>query len=264
MGLHEMRAGLLLAAAFLGWASAQSGDCKTCTRFMTSLAENLDSETAFVTMQDSFRSTLCSALPDESMAKTCMSGINGIGKEVSRCALLMLNLPAMCSHPSIGLCPATDNATTFANKQVAGCNWWNRKEAKKDCAVCTHMVSGKSILTSNQRQMKDLMFLAKKQICDFMDDPAKCKSLVDKHGSAAVGLMTAQYQPDMFCCDIGFCEGIVTSEEDYQRYATMRKSGADLNVFKNSLESADQPNAVGSAGSAFGKGLGGDVAVSKE
>ena len=57
-------------ALIVASAAAQSGDCKTCTRFMTSLQENFDSETAFTTVQDSFRSTLCSALPDESMVKT--------------------------------------------------------------------------------------------------------------------------------------------------------------------------------------------------
>ena len=88
----------------------------------------------------------------------------------------MLNLPAMCSHPSIGLCPAVDNSTTYSGKSVAGCNWWNRKESKKDCAACTHMVAGKGVLTSNPKQLKDLMFLAKKQICDFLDDPAQVRS----------------------------------------------------------------------------------------
>lgn len=74
--------------------------------------------------------------------------------------------------------------------------------------------------------------------------------------------MSGQYQPDLFCCDIGYCEGIVTSEEDFQRYATLRKSGADLNVFKNSLEGAESPAAtVGAGNSAFGQGVGGDVSV---
>jgi hypothetical protein len=84
----------------------------------------------------------------------------------------MLNLPAMCSHPTIGLCPATDNSTSYASRQVAGCNWWNRKESKKDCAVCTHMVGGKSILTSNEKQLKDLTMLSQKQICTNMENPA--------------------------------------------------------------------------------------------
>merc|ERR1712028_336930 len=236
MGFFFVMRGFFGLALIVASAAAQSGDCKTCTRFMTSLQENFDSETAFTTVQDSFRSTLCSALPDESMVKTCMTGI--------------------------GLCPATDNSTSYANRQVAGCNWWNRKESKKDCAVCTHMIGGKAILTSNEKQLKDLTMLSQKQICANMENPASCNTLVTKHGPAAVQLMSGQYQPDLFCCDIGYCEGIVTSEEDFQRYATLRKSGADLNVFKNSLEGAESPAAtVGAGNSAFGQGVGGDVSV---
>jgi hypothetical protein len=87
---HKMRAVLVGFACLVASAAAQSGDCKTCTRFMTSLQENFDSEPAFTTVQDSFRATLCSALPDEFMVKT-----------VSYAHMPVLHLPAVHSRSDV-------------------------------------------------------------------------------------------------------------------------------------------------------------------
>merc|ERR1711871_169287 len=196
--------------------------CGACLMTMSNLDTVLDTKETADQVRV-FADSICGHLPEgasgQGWGEKCKATAKSEIMRITKCMVQKANLPSYCYSAGVPGCKAPRSSKSV--NQAGVCSWWNTKEDVLNGKGCNYIVNGMKMQLNTTEYRSKVISMLRTNFCPQLAfAKEKCDVVLQQYGGAILNQVMANFDADIFCCDIGYSVGQQVPEEDYQKFQT--------------------------------------------